>query len=72
MEHPEGIRPQTIAPDHEVLAGLPKEWPAILGYNKTLPLEGGVVLAEVGGNPFIAVREVDKGRTAVVTTDRCV
>ncbi len=69
MEHPEGIRPQTIAPDHEVLAGLPKEWPAILGYNKTLPLEGGVVLAEVGGNPFIAVREVDKGRTAVVTTD---
>ena len=54
---------------HEVLEGMPDTFPDILGYNKTIPREGAEVLAEVEGDPFIAVMQCQKGRSAVVTTD---
>ncbi len=67
MEHCEGIRPVTVK-EHEILEGL-GEWPRILGYNKTILRDGAELLAEVEGNPFIAVGEYGKGRSAVFTTD---
>lgn len=68
MEHPEGIVP-TVVKEHEAIRGLPKEWPYFLGYNKTLPIPEGDVLMEIDGDPFIAVRDYGKGRTAVFTSD---
>lgn len=67
-EHPEGITPVTVL-EHEVMEGIDGEWPEVLGYNRTIPIEGTRVLATVGGDPFIAVAEPGKGRSAVFTTD---
>ena len=68
MEHCEGVTPKAVKA-HEVLEGIPDTFPDILGYNKTIPREGAEVLAEVEGDPFIAVMQCQKGRSAVVTTD---
>ena len=68
MEHCEGIRPLTVAADHEIVSGL-GTWPIILGYNRTVIKEEAMLLATVEDNPFIAVGEYGKGRSAVFTTD---
>lgn len=67
MEHCEGVRPVTVK-KHEVVEGL-GEWPVILGYNKTIAKEDAAVIAEVCDNPFIALGEYGKGRSAAFTTD---
>lgn len=68
MEHCDGVIPK-VTGEHEVLNGLPGTFPEILGYNKTTAKEGAMVVAEVEGDPFIALMECGKGRSAVVTTD---
>jgi len=68
MEHCEGIRPVTVK-DHGILAGLGAEWPRILGYNRTIAREEAEVIAEVEGNPFIALGEYGEGRSGAFTTD---
>ena len=68
-EHCEGVRPETLMPEHEILDGIRGEWPRILGYNKTVEKSGTEVLASVCGDPFLAVGSYGKGRSAVLTTD---
>lgn len=68
MEHCEGVTPRATK-QHEVLTGIPEIFPDVLGYNKTIAKDEAVVVAEVEGDPFIAVMEWGKGRSAVVTTD---
>lgn len=69
-EHPEGIVPAVTDAAHPIFAGIEGPWPAVLGYNKTLPgKDAGAVLATIGGNPFIAVGSFGKGRAAAFTTD---
>lgn len=68
MEHCDGVTPKVVE-KHEVLNGIPDTFPEILGYNKTIPKEGAAVVAKVEGDPFIALMECGKGRSAVVTTD---
>lgn len=68
MEHCEGVRPVTVT-EHEVFDGLDKEWPRILGYNRTIAKPEAQVLATVCGDPFIAVGEYGEGRSAAFTTD---
>jgi len=67
-EHPEGIVPVTVK-KHEALQGLPEEWPHFLGYNKTNAIPEGEVLATIDGDPFIAVGDFGKGKSAVFTSD---
>ena len=67
-EHPEGIVP-TVVKEHEAIKGLPAQWPHFLGYNKTLPIEAGEVLVEIGGDPLVAVGTFGKGKSAVFTSD---
>lgn len=67
IEHCEGVYPVTVK-EHEILAGL-GAWPRVLGYNKTILKEGAELLATVDDNPFIALGEYGKGRSAVFTTD---
>lgn len=67
-EHPEGIVPVTLR-EHDALKGLPAEWPHFLGYNKTIAIPEGEVLATIGGDPFIAVGNFGKGKSAVFTSD---
>lgn len=67
-EHPEGIEP-VIVKRHEAIKDLPEKWPAFLGYNITKAIPQGTVLATIDGDPFIAVGEFGKGRSAVFTSD---
>ena len=68
MEHCEGVTPKVVK-KHEVLNGIPETFPDVLGYNKTIAKEAAVVVADVEGDPFIAVMQCGEGRSAVVTTD---
>jgi uncharacterized membrane protein len=68
-ERPEGLSPLVLDEHHPSLGGVGKEWPQLLGYNRTIPLAAGKVLVTVGGDPLVSVREVGKGRTAVFTSD---
>lgn len=67
-EHPEGIV-ATVKLEHEILSGIPAEWPPFLGYNKTILKENAQLLVEVGGNPLIAVNTAGEGRVSVFTSD---
>lgn len=70
MEHPEGCYPTVCRPQHPIFKGMPEKWPVFLGYNRTLPLQDEeTVLAVMGGDPFIAVKQAGAGRTAIFSSD---
>jgi hypothetical protein len=69
VETPDGGRPRVIMPDHPVVKGLQPSWPRVLGYNALLARENGQVLVSCDDHPFVAVREVGKGRTLAFATD---
>ena len=58
-----------IVKDHAIFDGMSGKWPTILGYNKTLKKDGCEILAEVEGDPLIAIGEFGKGKSAVYTSD---
>ncbi|NBI07115.1 glutamine amidotransferase [Senegalia massiliensis] len=68
VELPQGITP-VIEKEHEILNGVDNDWPHFLGYNKTIAKEHATVLATIGNDPFIAVAEYGKGKSAVFTSD---
>ena len=68
-ELPAGRTPQPRDVAHPALADLSRPWPYLLGYNKTELRDDALLLAEIDGDPLIAVREVGRGRTAVFTSD---
>jgi uncharacterized membrane protein len=67
-ERPEGIAPEIVAPDHPLLSGL-SGWPRFMGYNRSTIRPEATLLATIGGDPFIAVREVRAGRSAIFASD---
>jgi len=69
VEIPQGFVPEIVAPGHPIFAGIEGEWPFFLGYNRTLPLEGATVAARLNGDPFVALRQAGKGRTAAFASD---
>lgn len=69
VETPEGAAPALDNPDHPVVAGLGSDWPALLGYNRFEATADSVVLATVGGDPLLAVREVGSGRSLAWASD---
>src|SRR5438105_282532 len=48
VEVPEGFTPRVVAPTHPVTQGIPREWPALLGYNAVRIKPEATVLALVG------------------------
>lgn len=68
-EHPEGIRPKSLLPQHPILKGIPDEWPLVLGYNQCKIKAEAELIATIGGDPFIAAVDYGKGRSAIVSTD---
>ncbi len=74
IEVPEGFTPVvTGASSHPILAGLPAEWPPLLGFNEVAVKDDAEVLAtvstEYGALPLIATRRHGKGRSVVWTSD---
>ncbi|CAB4858680.1 unannotated protein [freshwater metagenome] len=69
VEKPEGVTPTVHLADHEVLGGVPTEWPALLGYNRVRPKPGAELVAAVGDDPLLVVDRVGAGRTVAFTSD---
>lgn len=69
MEHCEGVVPEIVKKEHEVLNGIPVEFPNVLGYNKTIAKTDADVVATICGDPFIAFGSYGKGKSGVFTTD---
>jgi uncharacterized membrane protein len=68
MEHCEGVFPSVVS-DDDILSGIPKEWPYLLGYNKTKATMDSTTLVSIDGDPLIAVQKFGDGRSAVFTSD---
>lgn len=68
-ERPEGADLTCDPGAHPVLAGLPAQWPYILGYNKLVAKPDAKVLVEYDGDPIIALAKYGKGRTLAYATD---
>jgi len=68
-EHPEGLVAEIVMQDHPVLAGVPRPWPALLGYNRVALRDEAELIATIDGDPLIALRTIGAGRTAVFTSD---
>ena len=75
IEAPEGFRPVTsaLAMDHPLLAGVPAEWPVLLGLNEVVAKPEATVLAhapeEEGAHPLLVTGHHGRGRTLAWTTD---
>jgi uncharacterized membrane protein len=68
LECPQGVAPTIVKPDHPVLKGL-SDWPEFLGYNRSTARPEAEVVARFGSDPFIAVRNVGRGRSAIFSSD---
>lgn len=69
VERPGGVAPSVAVADHPALAGLPAEWPDLLGYNQVIARPEADVLVTVDDVPLIATWEYGAGRSAVFTSD---
>ncbi len=68
VEAPAGVTPAVRAPEHPILAGMPGEWPYLLGYNR-LVADGGETLLTVDDDPLLVVDGRGGGRTAAFASD---
>lgn len=68
IEAPEGMAPRVVT-DHEVLAGLPSEWPAFLGYNRIVAKPEATLLMTIGDDPFLVLGTHGAGRTSAFASD---
>lgn len=75
LEAPEGLRVDLRDARHPIFAGLPADWPPIMGLNKVKPrlADDSQVLAVCTyrgtSHPLLAARRYGKGRTLAWTTD---
>lgn len=73
LEVPDGFRPILTAPAHPILAGLPADWPLLLGANEVRARDDAEVLArlpdEEGGHPLLVTGQYGRGRTLCWTSD---
>lgn len=67
-EQPQGIVPLIVDATHPTVAGL-ADWPHFLGYNRSKLRSDAHLVASIGDDPLIAVRQVGSGRTAVFSSD---
>jgi len=69
VEVPAGALPSIRAVDHPIVAGLPSDWPALLGYNRVSAREETDLVVSVGDDPLVVAGEFGRGRSAVFTSD---
>lgn len=68
-EAPEGASVTCRAENHPALAGMPAEWPYILGYHKVTAKDGATALVFCNNDPLITVGQWGAGRTLSYATD---
>ena len=68
VEVPEGMYPENVK-EHEILAGVSKKWPMLLGYNKFEAKKDSEILVEGRDDPMLVIGNYSKGRTAAFASD---
>ena len=73
LEIPDGFRPVITDPAHPIFAGLPADWPLLLGANEVVARDGAEVIARLpddeGGHPLLVTGQHGRGRTLCWTSD---
>lgn len=69
VEAPEGVAPEVVVPRHPAIGDIPTNWPVLLGYNKTSAKPGSTIIARIGGDPLLVVKEEGKGRVLAFMSD---
>ena len=69
VEVPEGAVARLQALDHEMLGGLPEDWPMLLGYNRVAAKHDATVVARVGADPLLVTGVAGAGRAAAFASD---
>ena len=73
VEIPEGATPEVCEAGHAMLAGVPPNWPYLLGANELTPKPNADVIlrlpAEQGGFPLLVSGTYGKGRTVAWASD---
>ena len=68
VEAPDGVNPD-VREQHEVIGGIPLEWPYFLGYNRVGAKPGATVVLAVGDDPFLVLGTAGAGRVAAFVSD---
>ena len=68
-ERPEGVRPAVVEPGHPVLAGIPEDWPPLLGYNRLAGKSATQILVRCDADPLLVVGRHGAGRSAAFASD---
>ena len=68
-EESDGIQPVIVQKDQPVVAGMPDQWPMLLGYNRLIAKEGAETPIRINGDPLVALGKYGKGRTCAFATD---
>lgn len=69
VERSDGVVPEVVDADHDVLAGVSGDWPYLLGYNRVTPDDDADELIRVDSDPLLVLGEHGDGRSAAFTTD---
>jgi uncharacterized membrane protein len=69
VERPEGVAPTVSAHDHPLAAGLPRNWPEILGYNRLTARPEAVTVATAGDDPLLVGWDFGQGRSVAFASD---
>ena len=69
VEVPSGALPSVRAANHPIVAGLPMDWPVLLGYNRVFAKKEADVVVSVGVDPLVVAGEFGRGRSAAFTSD---
>jgi uncharacterized membrane protein len=62
QETREGVTSVVSAADHPIGAGLARQWPNLLGYDRLAAKPETTIVATVGGDPLIVAGAYGKGR----------
>lgn len=68
-EVPEGFNPKLVNKNHAVTAGIPDDWPYLLGYNRLKLKEDGILIASYESDPIVAAYQYKAGRTMIFASD---
>jgi uncharacterized membrane protein len=69
IEVPEGFVATVAQPGHPALAGVPGDWPHLLGYNRFSSKDDGTTLVRRDDDPILVVGGSGEGRTAAIASD---
>src|ERR1700730_7572832 len=62
----QGVHPPVVQPGHPVLAGVPEDWPTLLGYNSLTSKSATQILIRCDADPLLVVGSHGIGRGADV------